>query len=52
MTDEPKRSRGRPVEKHMPEPIPDKPENVVRAIMAGPPKKDWDYLKQKPTSSQ
>ena len=42
MTDQPKRPRARP-------PIgrqwPDTPENVARAIMAGPPKKDWDYLK-------
>ena len=36
---------GRPVEKLMPEPIPDTPENVARAIMRGPPKKEWDYLK-------
>ena len=44
--DKPKRARGRPVEKPMPEPIPDTPENIARAIMAGPPKKDWDYLKR------
>ena len=31
--------RGRPVEKPMPEPIPDTSENVARAIMQGPPKK-------------
>ena len=47
MTIEPtkKRSRGRPVEKPMPAPIPDTPENIARAIMRGPPKKKWDYLK-------
>lgn len=44
--DKPKRARGRPVEKPMPDPIPDTPENIARAIMAGPPKKDWDYLKR------
>ncbi len=44
MTD--KSKRGRPVENVMPEPIPDTPENIARAIMAGPPKKDWDYLKK------
>ena len=44
MQDEPKRPRGRP-EKEWPDTIPDTPENVARAIMAGPPKKDWDYLK-------
>ena len=41
------RKRGRPVKKHMPEPIPDTPENIARSIMQGPPKKDWDYLKDK-----
>ena len=47
MTEE-KKPRGRPVEKEMPPPIPDTPENVARAIMQSPPKKQWDYLK-KPT---
>ena len=37
--------RGRPVKNTMPEPIPDTPENIARAIMRGPPKKEWDYLK-------
>ena len=37
--------RGRPVKNTMPEPIPDTPENIARAIMRGPPKKKWDYLK-------
>ena len=42
-----KRQRGRPVEKPMPEPIPDTPENVARALVSTPPKDDgdWDYLK-------
>ena len=42
-----KRQRGRPVEKPMPEPIPDTPENVARALLTTPPKgeSDWDYLK-------
>ena len=41
------RSRGRPVEKPMPAPIPDTPENVARALVTTPPKGDdeWDYLK-------
>ena len=26
--------------------IPDTPENIARAIMQGPPKKDWRYLKR------
>ena len=29
----------------MPDRIPDTPENVARAIMQGPPKRDWDFLK-------
>ena len=30
----------------MPEPIPDTPENILRALMNAPPKKekDWKYL--------
>ena len=43
---EEKKPRGRPVEKEMPPPIPDTPENVARAIMQAPPKKAWDYLKK------
>jgi len=27
--------------------IPDTPENVAKAIMKKPPKKEWDYLKRK-----
>ena len=48
MTDNPKRQRGRPVEKPLPDPIPDTPENIMRAILNTPPKKDedWDYLKE------
>ena len=41
---EPKRKRGRPRELLMPEPIPDSPENIARACMEGPPKRDWRYL--------
>ena len=26
--------------------IPDTPENIARAIMQGPPKAEWDYLKR------
>ena len=44
-----KRGRGRPVEKPLPEPIPDTPENVARALLTTPPKDegDWDYLKER-----
>nr|MDE0502201.1 hypothetical protein [bacterium] len=43
--DKPK--RGRPVEKPLPPPIPDTPENIARAVLATPPKRkrDWRYLK-------
>ena len=36
---------GRPVKNTMPEPVPDTAENIARAIMRGPPKKNWDYMK-------
>ena len=41
--------RGRPVTNTMPEPIPDTPENIARALLTTTPKKreEWDYLKQK-----
>ena len=44
-----KRTRGRPVEKPMPAPIPDTPENVARALVTTPPKDQggWDYLKDR-----
>ena len=34
----------------MPEPIPDTPENIMRAILSTPPKREdeWDYLKREP----
>ena len=51
MTEEPKKPipRGRPVEKPMPEPIPDTAENIARALLTTPPKDedDWDYLKDR-----
>ena len=44
----PVQKRGRPEEKEWPEPIPDSPENIARALMAGPSKadEDWRYLKK------
>ena len=47
--DEKSVSRGRPVEKPMPAPIPDTPENVARALVTTPPKgeADWGYLKDR-----
>lgn len=38
MTEKLKRPRGRPVEKPLPEPIDDSPENVIRAVLATPPR--------------
>lgn len=40
-----KKPRGRPVKKHMPEPIDAEPEDIARVIMQAPPKDDWRYLK-------
>ena len=44
----PPRHTGRPVEKPMPDPIPDTPENVAFALVNTPPKTEdeWDYLKE------
>ena len=41
--------RGRPVKNTMPESIPDTPENIARALLTTPPKKEdeWDYLKDR-----
>lgn len=38
-----KRNRSRRV---MPEKIPDSPEEIARACMQGPPKKDWDFIEE------
>ena len=43
--------RGRPA-KPMPELIPDTPENIAKAIMRGPPAKEWDYLKDEKSDSE
>ena len=47
-TEGPKRGRGRPVEKPMPELIPDTPENIMRAVLNAPPKREdeWRYLRE------
>ena len=44
MTEKPKRPRGRPVERQMP----DTPENIMRALLTTPPKRDDEcgYLKR------
>lgn len=44
-----KRKRGRPPNP-MPALIEDTPENIALACMQGPPKKDWEYLKDRKKS--
>ena len=46
MSDRPK--RGRPQEREWPEPIPDTPENIARAVLSTPPKAkdEWRYLQE------
>lgn len=41
--------RGRPVKYPLPEPIPDSPENIARAILATPPRKreDWKHIRER-----
>ena len=41
-----KRNRGRPAKRTMPDPIPDTPENIARALVTSPPKAkgEWRYL--------
>ena len=47
-----RKQRGRPP-KPMPEPIPDTPESVLRALLDAPPRKksEWKYLQQQPEES-
>ena len=47
------RKRGRLVEKQEPDPTPDSPENVLRALVTAPPcrENEWDYLKRDPRPS-
>ena len=42
----PTRPRGRPAVRVMPDPIPDTPENVVRALCQGSPKPtdQWEFM--------
>ncbi len=50
MTDEDRKSPGRPPKYPMPEPIDADPEDVARAILNTPTKREgeWDYLKKYP----
>ena len=40
--------RGRPVKYAMPDPIPDTPESIMRALLSAPPRRenDWDYIRR------
>ena len=40
-----RRGPGRPEEKEWPAQIDASPEDVARALMQGPPKQDWRYLR-------
>ena len=48
----PKRSRGRPVEFPMPDPIPGTPENLARIVANTPPPEEWEYMKQRKKKPQ
>lgn len=37
------RGRGRPIEKPLPERVPDTPENMLNAVLGIPPKRSWRY---------
>ena len=45
----PKKPRGRPVEHKLPEPIPDTPENIMKAFLKTPPKKreEWKFIQNR-----
>ena len=44
-----KRKRGRPVKYPMPDPIPDTPENIMKAILRMPPtnKRRWRFMSKR-----
>lgn len=44
-----KRRPGRPRIMEMPPPIPDTPEDILKTVLAGPPKKKWRYLEESET---
>ena len=46
-TNKPKRPRGRPIEKTMPPRIDASPEDIARAVVSQPFKKDWRYMKER-----
>ena len=50
MTENKRRKRGRPVEYPMPEPIPDTPRNIMKAILNTPPtpREKWRFIRRRP----
>ena len=44
-----KNPRGRPVEHKLPDPIPDTPENIMKAFLKTPPKKreEWKFVQER-----
>ena len=48
-TKESEQPRGRPVEHKLPEPIPDTPENIMKALLNTPPRKreDWKFVQER-----
>ena len=44
-TPKPQRKRGRPRVVLMPDRINASPEEIARAVLSRPPKREWDYLK-------
>ena len=48
-TKKPENRRGRPVEHKLPEPIPDTPENIMKAFLKTPPRKrgDWKFVQKR-----
>lgn len=49
-----KKRRGRPVKYPMPEPIPDTPENILKAVLATPPKKrgEWRHVQEREAAGE
>ena len=42
----PDNKRRQRIKREYPEPIPDTPKNIAKAIMKRPPKKQWRYLEE------
>ena len=44
-----KKPRGRPVKHKLPDPIPDTPENIMKAFLKTPPRKrkDWKFVQDR-----